>query len=342
MRYIERLDDVVVAAARDLTAGDGGGQIREIVLETPWTAPHTPGAHIDVELILEGRVELRSYSLVGDGEGLIRKIAVRLDPASRGGSKAMHALKVGARLKATPPSNSFELALDAPAYLLVAGGVGVTPIVQMASALVKRGASVSMLYAGRSRSEMAYLSELQAVLGDRLTVWADAEQAGPPDLAAAFAALPSGGQTYICGPIPMLEAAKRAWADQGRALPDLRFETFGSSGRLPNRPFTVHLSDLDMSVEVPADRSILDSLEAAGLEVMNECRRGECGLCAMTIAGADGEVDHRDVFLSEHQRTANDRICVCVSRAAGGSITLESGLRKDKTPAFSKVFSTVG
>jgi vanillate O-demethylase ferredoxin subunit len=209
----------------------------------------------------------------------------------------------------------------------------------MASVLVRRGAEVRMLYAGRAREEMAYLAELQTILGERLTIWADAEQAGPPDLAAAFQSLPKGGQAYVCGPIPMLEAAKRAWAAQGRSLPDLRFETFGSSGRLPNAPFTVHVPDLGLSVEVPADRSILESLEAAGLEVMNECRRGECGLCVLKVAEAQGEIDHRDVFLSEAQRAANDRLCVCVSRASGGSITLESGLCRDKAPAFSKVFA---
>ena len=338
MRYIDRLDEVTVAAVRDLTP-----QIREITLETPWVAPHTPGAHIDVELIVGGRVETRSYSLVGEAKGGTRRVAVRLDPASRGGSKAMHALKPGARLKATPPSNSFELALDAPAYLLVAGGVGVTPIVQMASTLAKRGAKVSMLYAGRSRADMAYLDELQASLGDRLQVWAEdekiGEQSGPPDLAAAFRALPPGGQVYICGPIPMLEAAKRAWAADGRSLPDLRFETFGSSGAHANAPFTVRLPDLGLSVEVPADRSMLEVLEEAGVEVMSECRRGECGLCVMTVIAAEGEIDHRDVFLSEQQRAEGHKLCACVSRMAGGSVTLESGWRTDDTPEFSKVFS---
>ncbi len=334
MRYIDRLDEVTVAAVRDVTP-----QIREITLETPWAAPHTPGAHIDVELIVAGRVETRSYSLVGDADGGTRKVAVRLDPASRGGSKAMHALKPGARLKATPPSNSFELALDAPAYLLIAGGVGVTPILHMASTLAKRGAKVSMLYAGRSRSDMAYLEELQTLLGDRLQVWADAEQSGPPDLAGAFSRLPAGGQVYICGPIPMLEAAKRVWAAAGRPLPDLRFETFGSSGAYANAPFTVHLPDLGFSVDVPADRSMLEVLEEAGVEVMNECRRGECGLCVMNVISAEGEIDHRDVFLSEPQRAAGCKLCACVSRVAGGSVTLESGWRTDDTPAFSKVFA---
>jgi vanillate O-demethylase ferredoxin subunit len=334
MRYIDRLDPATVVEVRDLTPS-----VREIVLETPWTAPHGAGAHIDVELILEGRVETRSYSLVGEGAGPVRRVAVRLDPASRGGSRAMHALKPGARLRVTPPSNSFELALGAPAYFLVAGGIGVTPLVGMAEALVWRGAAVTMLYAGRSRAEMAYLAELEAALGGALTVWADEERGSPPDLAGAFAALPPGGQAYVCGPNPMLEAAKRAWAEAGRPQAELRFETFGSSGAYPSLPFTVHVADLGRDIEVPADRSLLDCLEAAGLEVMSECRRGECGLCVLKVQGCTTPIDHRDVFLSDAQRAAGDRLCACVSRAAGGTLTVESGLRRDKTPEFSKVFA---
>src|SRR5688572_9855319 len=147
MRYVDHWDVVVVTAVRDLTPS-----VRELTLETPWTAAHGPGAHIDVEVLIDGRPDTRSYSLVGEGGGPVRRIAVKGEPNSRGGSLYMWSLSPGARLKVTPPSNSFELALEGGAYLLLAGGIGVTPMVGMASALVRREADTRMMYAGRARA----------------------------------------------------------------------------------------------------------------------------------------------------------------------------------------------
>ncbi|HEY0648772.1 PDR/VanB family oxidoreductase [Phenylobacterium sp.] len=333
MRYVDHWDTVVVAAIRDAAP-----QVRELTLETPWTGPHTPGAHIDVEVLIDGRPDMRSYSLVGEGGGALRRIAVKGEPRSRGGSRYMWSLQPGARLKVTPPTNSFELSLEPAPYLLVAGGIGVTPMVGMASVLGRRGAEVAMLYAGRSRGEMAYLDELGAALGRRLAVFADDEAGGPPDLAAAFAALAPDAQAYVCGPVPMLDSARAAWAAAGRPATRLRFETFGSSGRYPNAAFTVRAPRLGVEIEVPETRSMLDALAEAGVEVLADCRRGECGLCALDVVAADGVIDHRDVFLSEGQRDEGRKICACVSRMAGGVITIEPPWRGDVSTTPSKVF----
>jgi vanillate O-demethylase ferredoxin subunit len=333
MRYVDHWDVVVVTAVRDLTPS-----VRELTIETPWTTAHGPGAHIDVEVLIDGRPDTRSYSLVGEGGGPVRRIAVKGEPNSRGGSRYMWSLSPGARLKVTPPSNSFELALENSPYLLLAGGIGVTPMVGMASALARRGAEARMIYAGRARSEMAYLDELAAALGDRLTVSADEDGGGPPDLAAAFAALAADAQAYVCGPIPMLEAAKRAWAAAGRPASRLRFETFGSSGRYANAAFTVRIPRLDLEIEVPETRSMLDALVEAGVGVLADCRRGECGLCAMDVIAVNGVVDHRDVFLSDAQHQDGGKICACVSRLAGGAITVEPAWRGDVSTTPSKVF----
>lgn len=333
MRYLDRWDTVVVTAIRDLTPS-----VREISLETPWTTAHAAGAHVDFEVLIDGRPDTRSYSLIGEGGGAIRRIAVKAEPSSRGGSRYMWSLKPGARLKATPPSNSFELALEDTPYLLVAGGIGVTPLVGMAQILAGRGADATMLYAGRSRAEMAYLDDLTGLMGERLSVVADDEGGGPPDLAAAFAALGPDAQTYVCGPIPMLEAAKRAWAAAGRPASRLRFETFGSSGRYANAPFTVRIPRLGVEIEVSQTRSMLDALGDAGIEVLADCRRGECGLCAMDVIRIEGQVDHRDVFLSDVQHEEGGKICACVSRMAGGAITVEPAWRGDVSTTPSKVF----
>ena len=152
--------------------------------------------------------------------------------------------------------------------------------------------------------------------------------AAPIDFAAEIAQLPAGAQLYTCGPVPMLEAVKRAWSDAGRPLPDLRFETFGSSGRLPTQAFRLRVPRHGLEIEVPANTTLLEALEAAGVQTLWDCRRGECGLCAMDVLAIDGEIDHRDVFLSEHEKQANGRICACVSRAVG-TLAIDSAYRPD-------------
>ena len=165
----------------------------------------------------------------------------------------------------------------------------------------------------RSRGDAAYLDRLTALLGDRLVVHAGDENRRL-DLAAAFAALPADAMTLFCGPMRMLDAARHAWEATGRPLTDLRYETFGSSGLLPTEAFRVRLKDDGVEFVIPQDRSMLDVLNDAGHEVISDCRRGECGVCAIDVVGVEGEIDHRDVFFSDHQKQANQKICACVSR----------------------------
>ncbi len=126
----------------------------------------------------------------------------------------------------------------------------------------------------------------------------------------------------------MLEALKKAWLDAGRRAADLRFETFGSSGRFAAQAFRVQVPRHHIDIMVPADTTLLDALESAGVEALADCRRGECGLCALDVLGVEGEIDHRDVFLSEHEKQQNTRICACVSRVVG-TITLDSAYRTE-------------
>ena len=109
---------------------------------------------------------------------------------------------------------------------------------------------------------------------------------------------------------------------------DLRYETFGSSGLLPTEAFRVRLKNAGIELVIPSDRSMLDVLNEAGHEVISDCRRGECGVCAIDIVGVEGEIDHRDVFFSDHQKQANQKICACVSRARG-TITIDTLHRAD-------------
>ncbi|MDP9996375.1 vanillate O-demethylase ferredoxin subunit [Variovorax boronicumulans] len=316
-----------VVALRDVTP-----TVREFELqpESGFAASYEPGAHLQVQVMTaQGRLQTRSYSLVGEGDGQCWRIAVKRLDDGRGGSLAMWQLAPGDRLQVSAPQNHFALDLSAPGYLLVAGGIGITPLVLMAQRLgahAKRsGVPVKMLYGARHAGEFGYLPHLQEALGENVAAH---EGSAPIDFQAAIAELPPGGQLYTCGPVPMLEAVKRAWEAAGRAPADLRFETFGSSGRLATQAFTVRIPRHDLSITVPADCTLLDALDAAGVQTLSDCKRGECGLCAMDVLAVEGEVDHRDVFLSAHEKAVTTRICACVSRAVG-TLTLDSAYRAD-------------
>jgi vanillate O-demethylase ferredoxin subunit len=267
-------------------------------------------------LLVDGQPARRSYSLVGDRDPRVYRIAVRLAPDSRGGSRAMWNLKPGARIEISNPTSLLDIDWNRKNYCLIAGGIGITPITGIAAALRRRNIDAPLHYAVKSRGDAAFLDELSALLGDRLIVHASDEGARL-DLEATFRALPNDAIAIMCGPMRMLETARRAWNDAGRAPADLRYETFGSSGLKPTAEFRVRLRGTDTELVVPQNSSMLDALNAAGFEVISDCQRGECGVCAVDVISVEGEIDHRDVFFSDQQKHDNHKICPCVSRAIG-------------------------
>ncbi len=236
------------------------------------------------------------------------------------------ALKPRARIAHSAPANHFGLAHGRPEYLLLAGGIGVTPIFSHALALARAHARFRLLYASRGKSDLALAEELREAVGDRLEIVLS-EEGGRVDIAAEIAKLDPRSEFYVCGPIGMLEAAKRAWAASGRPVDLLRFETFGASGEYPTVPFTVRIPRLDREIHVSEHQSMLEALEDAGVDMIFDCRRGECGLCALPILEADGVVDHRDVFFSEAEKAQGAKLCTCVSRVWGASITVDTADR---------------
>ena len=309
----------VLRSFRDLTA-----DIRLFEIDPPpgFRAPD-PGSHVQLLLPLGERTDVRSYSTVGPCRDGVCRIAVKRLPNSRGGSAYMHRLAPGARLTMSAPRNRFPLGRGTPEYLLVAGGIGITPLYGMALALAERNARFRLIYAVRTEADAALSGELRVQIGDGLEV-----MVGVPDLDAAIARLRPGGEMYVCGPIGLLDTAKRAWRTSGRPIAGLRFETFGNSGRYPEEPFTVRIPRLGVEIVVPQSATLLDALERAGVAMMYDCRRGECGLCALPILAVEGIVDHRDVFYSDEEHLAGAHLCTCVSRVAGGSITLDTGDRR--------------
>ena len=286
----------------------------------------TPGSHINIVVQIKGRPDVRCYSAVGPCTDGVYRIAVKLLGDTRGGSAYMWSLAPGAQLTISTPGTHFELSRGRPEYLLLAGGIGITPIFTMTLALAAAEANFRLLYACRRRQDLAFADELQNCIGHRLQTFID-EEGARIDLDAEIARLCPGGELYVCGPIGMLEAAKRHWQRSGRPVDQMRFETFGNSGRFASEPFKVKIPRLGVEVDVPLNQTMLEALEAAGIEMIFDCRRGECGLCALTIIETDGIVDHRDVFFSDDEKAANCKLCTCVSRVIGGSITVDTADR---------------
>jgi ferredoxin-NADP reductase len=313
---------------RDLTPTVREFEIRPEGGVRPWTV----GSHLNVQVRIDGRDETRSYSLTGMphelGADEVYRIAVKRADPGRGGSRHMWSLEQGAELFVGEPANHFELPLGAVQYLLIAGGIGITPILGMAQTLAARGAELRLLYAAREPGELAFADRLRGALGERLHTFVDA--AGERlEIAAQIGGLHRDALLLVCGPLPMLEAARSAWAAAGRPAANLRFETFGNTGARPSEPFWVELPRHGLTLQVPAERSLLDVLADAGIETLFDCRRGECGLCAMDIVSVHGTIDHRDVFLSAHEQRANGRLCACVSRVTGGGVVLDTAYRPD-------------
>lgn len=302
--------DATVIERADIAEG-----IMRIVLAPQTAVPARPGEHIDVAVTLpDGREDERSYSIVGatpDGSRLA--ISVARTATSRGGSAFMWDVRPQDTLRITQPLQDFPLRVGAPSYVLIAGGVGITAIRGMASTLRRLGADYTVHYVGASRARMAYLAQMEAAHGDQLVAHITAEH-GRMSVPALIASTPSDSELYMCGPIRLMEEVRREWERQGRDMTALRYETFGNSGWFEPEPFEVEVPRLGVTVTVRQDESMLEALERAGVEMMYDCRRGECGLCEVRILGLEGRVDHRDVFYSERQKAPNSKMCCCVSR----------------------------
>jgi ferredoxin-NADP reductase len=313
-----------VRAARDVAA-----DVRMIEIEPAGEALSYPtGAHLDIAVVIDELPDIRSYSLVGEGpvDGAYR-IAVKDVEDSRGGSRFVRALEPGTEVEISAPESHFELQYGRPEYLLVAGGIGITPMVGIAGALERHGRPFRLLYAGRTREQMPFVDELGDLCGDRLELFVSAE-GERLDLEAEIDRLEPDAELYLCGPLRLRDAAQRAWRERDRRADRLRFETFASGGRFAPEEFVARLHDLDgREVVVRRNRTLLDALKDDGVDMMWDCLRGECGLCAARVLEVEGELDHRDVFLSDEQQEEGETIMTCVSRAVGGAITIDTGFR---------------
>lgn len=293
--------------------------IKRIVLSQDQAQRVPPGAHIDVRVRIGDRQDTRSYSVVDSTDGgRLVAISVFRSQQSRGGATFMHSLSVGDRIETTQPLQNFPLHIGTKRYILVAGGIGITAIHGIASTLKRVGADYELVYAGRTRGAMAYLDDLSKSHGPRLRAFIR-DEATPLNVEALVADVASEdrlAELYMCGPIRLMDAIRRAWVSNGLLLSRLRYETFANSGWFEAEAFTVSVPRLGISTRVSPHESMLEALERAGADMMFECRRGECGLCQVKVLALDGRIDHRDVFFSDEERETGGKLCTCVSRIA--------------------------
>lgn len=290
--------------------------------------PYTVGSHIDVSVLIDGKTEIRSYSLVGAYESnMPYTIAVKLLPSSKGGSKYMWSLAAGHKIRISQPTNNFELSHNTNDYLLIAAGIGVTPIIGMAKTLKRKtGLTVKMLYAGNNKKEMPFIEELESLLGvDLILHYSDAQ--GYYDTTKLIDLASAKTQIYLCGPLPFMNAVRKTWEEGPFENSNLRFETFGASGLFAPQEFLVKIPRFDCEVVVKKNQTILQSLQEAQIDVMSDCKKGECGLCQVDILEYSGDIDHRDFFFSEAEKGENNKLCACVSRVANGNITIDTAYR---------------
>ena len=282
------------------------------------------GSHLDVPVRLaDGTAATRSYSIASSPlRSDAYEIAVLREEGGKGGSVAAHRdFALGQRLNCGLPRNAFALDARPHKAVLVAGGIGITPIKAMAHALAARGEDFELHYACRSRGQAAFLGELVDAFGARVRVHASDEGARL-DVATLMAQLGGTEQVYACGPARLIDALQAGAAAAGVAAGRIHVERFAApAARSGDREFVVRLVRSGRELVVPVGVSILEALEAQGGSMPSSCRTGTCGTCATRVI--DGAVDHRDQVLSEAQRSEQGLMCACVSRAEGGAITLD-------------------
>ena len=301
--------------------------IKEFTLEAVEgkLAPFSPGAHVVVKMESvtqsgEKQNYQNAYSLLSDPRDPNQyRIAVRLQEDSRGGSIYMHEhVEVGDRLMLSPPTNLFAPQWMAKKHVLIAGGVGITPFLSYLPVLQQREAEFELHYMFRSKQTGAYSTELTENLGAACSCY-DADIGNRCDIATVMSGQPLGTHFYICGPEVLIDAVRTTADEMGIPASAIHWEEF--AGAKPGEPFVVELSRSGVELTVAADSSLLETLENASITIPNLCRAGICGQCVCDVT--EGEVEHRDSYLSDSEKQSGAVMMPCVSRSLGERLVLD-------------------
>ncbi|MBE9553949.1 MAG: 2Fe-2S iron-sulfur cluster binding domain-containing protein [Proteobacteria bacterium] len=282
------------------------------------------GSHIEVPVPFgDGRQETRSYSISSDPNRRdAYEIAVRLDPDGLGGSRAVHeGYALGLLIRASLPRNGFSQHEDGRPAVLIAGGIGITPLKAMAHSLMADERAFHLHYAARSQSHMAYRSKLALAL-DGVVTFYPGDEGRRIDIEALLSDAPGDAVFYVCGPNRLIDAVRRTADALGIDCKRVRFELFTTATpEAGDTAFQVRLARSGTELTVAPDQTILDALLDAGVDADYGCKSGTCGTCAVKVL--DGTPLHRDSTLSDAERDQAGLICPCVSRAASESLVLD-------------------
>jgi ferredoxin-NADP reductase len=280
------------------------------------------GAHTVVEMDDNGTRRLNPYSLMSDPEDRSAyEISVRRDDQGRGGSLFMHRhVKPGMEMTLSYPVNLFPLDTRARKHLMIAGGIGITPFLAQIAQLTHLGGRFELHYAARNRSLGAYMDRLTAAHPDRVHPYFDEEKQAI-DLHRILATQPIGTHLYVCGPKGMISWVLTTAEGMGWPKQALHHEEFLAPGT--GTAFTAHLAASGKTITVGTTQSLLEAMEAHGVDAPYLCRGGACGQCETNVIACDGTILHRDHWLTPEEQAEGRKIMPCVSRFEGKSLTID-------------------
>jgi len=282
-----------------------------------------PGAHLKLKIKLEDKTEYaRHYSLLSNpDEKMHYEIGVQLEPQGEGGSLYLHNhIHEGDILQVEAINNDFTMKEQAGHTILIAGGIGITPILSMLYKLAAQKQSYEIHYTVRNNSDLAFIDRIRDIAGKKLHCYVSSESNGSRlNLNQLLNSPNATTHVYVCGPRRMISSVRDISNNIGWQPSQIHYESFGNQISKEDRPFRIHLTKSNKSLNVPANRTILDTLLDAGLDVPHKCKRGECSMCTTTVL--EGDPEHRDLCLNKEERTTS--MCVCVSRAQGKELKLE-------------------
>lgn len=277
---------------------------------------YVPGSHI----VVQYGNGANAYSLTGSGSAPSEyTISVLRVEDGAGGSRAMHRLFIGDRVRVSPPRSAFAPVATARHHLLVAAGIGITPMLAHARAAIEWNSSTSLMYSYRPGAG-AHAEDARELLGPALVECTDRERFKQA-LTAKLSSQKLGTHLYVCGPAAFMDSVLGQARDLGWPEARLHSEAFGTADLDPGTPFTVNLVRTGTTLDVPAGVSLLEALEKAGKRIPSMCRKGVCGECSLSVLR--GAPEHRDLYLSDEEKAANMTVMCCVSRALDQELELD-------------------
>ncbi len=311
-----------VRVAEVVTVNELIKRFRFVTLDGSPMPAFSGGAHTVVDMDDHGTRRLNPYSLMSDpSDRSGYEISVRRDDAGRGGSLFLHRHVVaGMEMEISYPVNLFALDSRARKHLMFAGGIGITPFLAQIAQISRRGGKFELHYAARNRTLGAYMDRLTADHPAQVHCYFDDEKQ-TIDLARTLSMQPLGTHLYVCGPKGMIAWVLSTAAKMGWPAHALHHEEFLAPGT--GKPFTVDLAASGKSITVGTAQSLLEAMEAAGVDAPYLCRGGACGQCETQVLRCDGQILHRDHWLTPEDQAAGQKIMPCVSRFEGTTLVLD-------------------